>query len=219
MINEKCLSAPDVALREITADDLLKVANIHVDSFPESALTKLGVESVRRYYLWQLNGSHEKVRAVAAYVKTDSVGFSFSGVFNGSTSGFISYNRNFLIRRVISRPWLLFNPLFRERLRSGIKILRNFTKKEQSKNSVIKRERPKSFGILAIAVSPNHQKFGIGKILMIDAENEAVKCGYDRMHLTVNPGNQKAIRFYENLNWKKLVNGDKWTGSMVKILV
>lgn len=34
------------------------VAGVHVAAFPSSALTRLGSEAVRRYYLWQIEGPH-----------------------------------------------------------------------------------------------------------------------------------------------------------------
>lgn len=218
MKNQKSTNSPEVILKEITKEDLLKVAKVHINSFPESALTQLGTEIIQRYYLWQLIGPHEKVRAVGAFLDEDCAGFCFSGVFNGSISGFIDYNKSFLIKEVLTHPWLLTNPLFRERLYSGVKLLKNFMKKEQSSKPAVKEDEPESYGILSIAVSTNHQKMGVGKILMLDAENEAVKCGYQRMHLSVNPDNKQATRFYENLNWQKSTQDNLWKGFMIKPL-
>ena len=39
---------------------------------------------------------------------------------------------------------------------------------------------------------------------MNDAEQEAVKCGFEQIELTVSPDNHNAVKFYENLDWKKL---------------
>lgn len=43
--------------------------------------------------------------------------------------------------------------------------------------------------------------------------------GFSEMDLTVNPQNEKAIRFYERLGWEKVVNEGRWTGLMRKRLV
>lgn len=76
-----------------------------------------------------------------------------------------------------------------------------------------------SFGILSIAVSNDFQGFGIGKKLMLDAEEEAAKCGYKIMNLTVHPSNENAVRFYEKLKWEKISRENKaWKGQMVKKL-
>jgi GNAT superfamily N-acetyltransferase len=210
-------SASRAKLRTVVDANVPEIAHVHLDSFPDSALTKLGAEAVCRYYSWLLDPSHEAVRASGAYIDDKCVGYSFSGLFNASTSGFISRNRNLLARRLLLRPWLLFDPMFRSRLGLGLKLLKAFSKRKRpSANSDPLRRG--SFGILAIAVIPENQKLGIGKLLMDDAENEAVRLGFKKMHLTVNPQNRKAIRFYEKLNWSKTSQDEAWRGSMVKVL-
>jgi ribosomal protein S18 acetylase RimI-like enzyme len=206
-----------VVLKEITKDDLSKVAEVHRDSFPESALTKLGSAIVERYYLWQLTGPHENVHAVGAFVDDNCAGFSFSGVFNGSTSGFLEQNKSFLVNQVLLRPWLIFNSLFMNRLVYGVQILRRFTKKKQ-KAKATKKPKPLPFGILSIAVSNKYQNLGIGKILMNDAEAKATESGFEQMELTVSPENLNAVRFYEKLDWHRVPADENWKGYMVKAL-
>lgn len=218
MDNQKVVNSPEVVLKEITQDDLHNVASVHINSFPESALTKLGAQVVQRYYLWQLIGSHKKVRAVGAFIDRECTGFSFSGVFDGSISGFLDHNKAFLVKEIMFHPRLIFNSSFRKRLYSGVQLFKRFTKKKISSNDTFEKVKPQSYGILSIAVSTNYQKLGIGKMLMLDAENEAIKCGYQRIRLTVNPDNEKAIRFYEKLNWQKSMQNNLWKGLMVKNL-
>ena len=219
MSKQKEFQHREPTLKEISKEHLNEITKVHLSSFSDSALTKLGGDVVRQYYLWQLDKSHEKVRAVMAMVGNDCAGFSFSGVFKDSTSGFVDKNKTLLAKKVISRPWLVFNPLFRDRLLFGMRLLKNFNGRKKSSRDVQRKDnQTKSFGILAIAVSPAHQKLGIGKILMLDAENEAVKAGFERMHLTVSPTNEKAIRFYENLGWTKSLKDGVWKGSMIKML-
>ena len=206
-----------VTLREITYQDLPAVVNVHLDSFPRSALSRLGPSIVERYYRWQLEGPHKKVLAVGAFLDGRCVGYSFSGDFNGSTSGFIRRNRNYLAGMILLRPWLLFNPLFLDRLRSGLTLL---TLSKRKKESVTQRaeSKPRSYGILSIAVAPKFQKLGIGEVMMLDAEREAVGCNFPQMHLTVSPENEKAVRFYERLGWTRREENGNWRGSMVKSL-
>lgn len=205
-------------LQKITVDTLPSVTGVHLGSFPESALSRLGAATVERYYRWQLDGPHDKVWAVGAFLAGRCVGYSFSGVFNGSTSGFIRRNRRHLIGKVLLKPWLLLDPFFLERLTSGIKLVfaRRTSQAQRLGGNV--ESKPRSYGILSIAVSVEHQKLGIGQILMLDAEREAAKCNFSRMHLTVNPKNAKAIRFYEKLGWIRDQKNSDWRGRMVKNL-
>ncbi|CAG0992531.1 hypothetical protein ANRL4_02561 [Anaerolineae bacterium] len=45
----------------LTTSVLPFVVQIHRAAFPDSALTKLGAEAVRRYYLWLMTGPHDAV--------------------------------------------------------------------------------------------------------------------------------------------------------------
>ncbi len=105
------------------------MAKIHVMAFPKSALTKMGLGSVQRYYRWQLLGPHDCLSTVA--VKDEKIiGFCFSGVFKSALGGFLQKNRNYLLQQVIMRPWLLFNELFRERILVALKSLKIFPRKK-----------------------------------------------------------------------------------------
>lgn len=203
-------------VRTLTPQDLPQTAITHMRAFPESALTALGMETVRRYYEWQLSGPHD-VAAFGSYSGDEMTGFCFCGVFRGAMSGFLRKHCGYLARRVITRPWLLLNPLFRDRLGSGLSILRRFSKSRASTATAKPRKQP-SFGILSIAVDPRFQGQGAGKLLMVAAEEAARAQGFSEMNLTVAPSNRQAIRFYENLGWRKTIRNSTWSGEMVKAL-
>ncbi len=206
-----------ILLKKLEAADLKQVARVHISSFPDSALTKLGEEIVRRYYLWQLNASHKKVWAIGAFSGNQCVGFSFGGVFNHSVSGFVYRNKTHLAKEVLLHPKLLSNPFFLKRIHLGFKMIRHFARKQKAlPENKLKQIKPASFGILAIGVAPDFQKLGIGRLLLLDAEKEAIKCGFEQMDLSVHPTNVKAVRFYEKLGWQKVAPNDLWTGVMIK---
>jgi len=212
----------NINIQPLNQSDLPSVALLHAAAFPDSALTKLGLEAVRRYYEWQLNGPHD-VDALGAFHGDRLVGFCFSGIFRGAMSGFLQRNWLFLTVCVLIRPWLIINPIFRERAILAVNILKRLLRQ------LIKRRRKlthqgspassKSYGILSIAVDPNYQGLGIGRMLMEYSEAIAREKGFSEMDLTVNPQNEKAIRFYERLGWEKVVNEGRWTGLMRKRLV
>lgn len=188
-----------------------------MSAFPDSALTALGAEAVRRYYEWQLAGPHEST-SLGIRISGEMAGFCIGGVFRGAMSGFLRKNRLYLILRVLSRPWLIGNTLFRDRLRSGVRLLGRRTAKPRAQHSA-PQARPKSYAILAIAVNPVFQGHGVGRSLMKEAELDALRRGFVRMHLTVSPGNSQAIGFYEGMGWIKSVSDSGWQGEMFKELV
>ncbi len=209
-------SPKQVTLRFLEEDSVAEISAIHRSAFPESAWTKLGGSIVEEYYRWHLLGPHPIVRATGAFVEGRCAGFCVSGVFHASTSGFISNNRKLLIARLALRPWLLTDPVFIEKLRSGLKILKRFKAKKRKTASNPPEKAVDSFGILAIAVDPSRQGLGIGHVLMADAEKGAVEDNFSKMDLTVNPKNHGAIKFYEKLGWVRFKQNKLWTGTMLK---
>lgn len=205
-------------LKQLTEESVNEIAAIHRLAFPESAWTKLGGRVAEEYYLWHLLGPHPIVRATGVTVDGDLAGFCISGIFNASTSGFLSKNRDLLVMRLAIRPWLIFDPVFLEKLKSGRNILKRFKKKSAEARDKTPAVPSDSFGILAIAVDPRRQGLGLGQILMGDAEDAAVELKFPKMDLTVNPENHSAIKFYEKLNWTKLVKNGVWNGVMIKSL-
>jgi ribosomal protein S18 acetylase RimI-like enzyme len=235
---------PTFALTVITHDDLPAVAAIHTGAFPDSALTALGVEAVRRYYAWQLSGPHEMFALGVDAVQYDNdgkivneqlIGYCFVGVFRGALSGFVGANRAYLARRVLMRPWLLANPLFRERLALGLRALSSPLRPVTAANTLevaaaysvstrIQDEtnKSRSFGILSIAVTNVFQSMGAGALLMAKIEAIARQAGFESMDLTVHPSNTRGVRFYERLGWHKdigKVNEGIWQGRMHKVLM
>jgi len=195
---------------------LERVAMLHQSAFPNSALTHLGQESIRRYYEWQLTGPHDCLAISAFDENGQMLGFCFGGVFRGALSGFVQKNRRFLALQVLRRPWLIFtNDIFRDRLRTGMRVA-----KRRSSPPTVTPDRAKEppFGILSIAVDPAAQGQGIGQALMNYAEEYARQNGFRSMGLTVAVDNAQAIRFYEKSGWVKTSTGAAWIGSMTKKL-
>jgi len=206
----------NVIIRFVQDENLSQVAEVHIRAFSESALTKLGVEIVCRYYHWQLRGPHD-CYAIAAFKGEQMLGFCFGGVFRGALGGFLQKNKKFLVWRVLLHPRLLLNEIFRDRLKTAFRSLRVFPTMKKAKKTPIPSNPVKSFSILSIAVDPAIQTKGVGKMLMQAAEEEAVRRGYERMHLTVHPSNTKAVQFYLRVGWLKQKE-DNWAGGMYKIL-
>lgn len=209
------MSMAKIALLEIS--DLSQVAAVHLRAFPSSALTALGPEAVRRYYLWQITGPHEAV-ALGAWHNSALAGFCFGGIFSGALSGFLRANRSFLIRRVLTHPWLLTNQIFRDRLVTGVKVLRRMRK--QSAPTTPLTPAVRSFGILSIAVAPAVQGGGVGRCLLETSEQHARQHGFAQMGLTVHPSNIQAVGFYERMGWVKVLREGEnvWEGAMKKQL-
>ena len=205
----------NITIRSLNQNDLDSVVEIHLNAFADRALASLGREAVRRYYEWQLLGPHDAI-ALGIFHREKLAGFCFAGVFRGALFGFLRKNRRFLVWRVITHPWLLVAPFFRERIHQAWNI---FRRRPGAPN--LQQVKPMiSFGILAIAVDPQTQGMGLGKRLMAETEKIAIGRGFSHLHLTVDIHNTQAISFYEDLGWQKLPSTDRlWRGSMAKDVV
>ncbi|WP_421121266.1 GNAT family N-acetyltransferase [Aquihabitans daechungensis] len=200
------------AVFDLSADDLSEVATLHVEAFPDSELTRLGHEAVRRNYLWQFEGPHD---LVALGVRSDGrlVGFLFGGVFRGSTIGFVKREHWFLLGRVLRNPSMIVNAKSLSRIGLAVRLLSRRTGPPQSENPAA--VPPRSFGVLSVAVDPSTQGSGVGQVLMAEAEARARAAGFARMHLTVHPENHRAVRFYEEGGWSRAEGADgTWIGQM-----
>ncbi|SRR6266498_838935 len=204
----------NITLRSISQNDLDSIVEIHLNAFSDRALAGLGREAVRRYYEWQLQGPHEAI-ALGIYQDEKLAGFCFGGVFHGSLSGYLQRNKWFLTWRVLTHPWLITAPFFRERISLAWNVLTH-----HSNSAISQRVIPKkSFGILAIAIDSQIQGAGLGKRLMAETEKIAIGRDFSHMHLTVDINNIQAITFYQNLKWQKLPASDgMWHGAMAKHL-
>ena len=206
---------PAFALRPLRLSDVAEIATIHRAAFSRSAITKLGPVATRRYYDWLLTGPHDQL-AIGAFEGDLMVGFLFGGLFRGAMSGFLNKNRTYLAWRVATRPWLLANPLFRNRLGKALTIFARQRKKPSVEQIFATVGRRRSFGILAIATDPGRQGRGVGRALMQHAEDAARTGDFTRMNLSVLPENRTAVRFYEGLGWEKVGTEHEWGGYMTK---
>ncbi|HHY89468.1 MAG TPA: GNAT family N-acetyltransferase [Chloroflexi bacterium] len=206
----------EVVIRRLEISDLKAVAEVHSRAFPDSALTRLGLEAVRRYYEWQLTGPHQ-VTPLGAFTGERLVGFCFGGRFQGALNGFLRKNRSYLLGQVLRKPWLLANPLFRDRAIAGLKNL--FRRKRVREVAVPVTGKVYPFGILSIAVDPQGQGKGVGRALMAVSEEAARQQGFREMILTVHPDNEPAVRFYQSLNWHPVQENGFWKGEMRKELL
>lgn len=203
---------PRLLLRELVPADLDRVAALHRDAFPDSVLGRLGAEAVRRNYVWQLTGPHD-VTALVAAQDDRVVGFLFGGVFRGSTVGFVKREKWFLLRQVLAHPRILLRGVSWDRFRTATRLL---ARRSPPSSGVSTTPSVRSFGVLAIAVDPATQGTGVGAALMGEARRRAEALGFERMHLSVRPDNERARGFYRSLGWIESPEPDgTWVGRMV----
>lgn len=201
-------------IRAIQEADLSAIAEIHLRAFPDSALTQLGLETARRYYLWQLTGPHD-ADFFGVFEGSRLLGSCVAGIFRGALSGFLKQNRGYLLLQLMRRPYCIRKPSIRKTIGTAAKA---FFRIRATRKMAPGRGSQKSFGILAIAVDPLLQGKGLGRLLMRECERIARTKGYQKMHLTVHSSNAQATAFYERLGWQRSLEADNGLLSMQKRL-
>jgi ribosomal protein S18 acetylase RimI-like enzyme len=201
-----------VRITRLGSSDVGRVARMHCRAFTSSLLTALGAGAVERYYRWQLEGPHDSV-ALGAWVGHELAGFCFAGVFRGALSGFLRRNRTYLAVQMVLRWGVIRNPEFRSRVGLGVRLL---LRGRQPSSPPDEPAKPRSFGILSIAVDPSFQGCGVGRRLMQACEVIARERGFAEMELTVATDNLQAIRFYEREGWSRITAAGVWRGRLRK---
>ena len=200
----------------INLDDLITVVSVHLAAFPDAVLSKFGRETVRRYYRWYLSSPHDSL-GIGVFINRKMIGYCVAGVFRGSETIFLRQNKGYLMWYLATHPWLFADRSVKNRINDTFQMVRQRFYRASSKKEMPNIERKDMFGILAIAVEPRYQRFGVGNLLLQDVERLALKRGFNSMRLSVHLDNDKAIAFYEKHNWKKIPGPDgKWQGYMMK---
>lgn len=209
-------------VRALALGDLEAVVRVHCAAFPDSAVTLLGPRVVDRYYRWQFVGSHPSPFASGCWSDGELVGFVFGGLRREAVTG---YARRFLpviVLGAITHPRGL-RALVGPKLSSVLRLMfrqqvqaRSASTTGSSRAVDVSLPDGPSFGILSIAVSPAARGSGVADDLMSAAEAAAAMRGFERMNLTVNPDNGRAIRFYERLGWERVDDENGWGGRMIK---
>ena len=196
---------------ELYLDDIEDVTRVHAAAFPRSALTQLGNEAVGRYYRSLLLGPH-RIDAFGARINGDLAGFCFGGIAPAAMPAFLRQNVGLLSRRLLLQPWLVADPMFRDRIKRSFSAFRRGH--APSYPDALPQADRRPYDILSIAVDPRWQRRGIGKVLMEHARATASRNGYYAMTLMVNTDNEQATGFYESLGWKKHCKSGQWRGNM-----
>lgn len=195
---------------------LTEVAGIHMRAFPGRALTCLGEQAVRRYYQILLD-SEQFHLVVGVHDGERLLGYLFGGEIRGAMVSFLKRNFGYLLFQLLTHPNLLLKQIVRNRLRLAFAILKADKKRRRRKKSAKRQNKP-TFTVLVIAVAPEVQCAGLGRLLMRHAEAVAHFQGYEQMRLSVDRTNTRAVQFYERLGWRRTPEIN-WRGNMVKPLV
>lgn len=193
-------------LKDATADDLKKIAECHIDAFPESVTSLLGKKFVTRMLQWYLSDSNKFLFWIemnescigycGGYIRKDSDPY-------GSATGMSQFGFSEAVSVILRKPWLAFHPEIRSRysfIYSNLKHKIFQQKKSQQKIATKPHQATEQIptaGLVVIGVHHTWLKKGIGTLLQQEFERKAISMGAKRLQLSVRKNNEQAIRSYK----------------------
>ena len=188
--------------------DLIDIAKIHVEVFPDDLSSKCGIRYTRKMIEWYLNDSRAELFHLENSGKILGYcwGHSLQGSsVHGSATDILKHTGKELVISFICRPWLIWHPEVRSRLPFLLKWFKLKLRSQQLQNkaqagSEAKEQIP-SMMLVMIGIKPGCQGNGFGKILLHEFERRAKEKGFSRVHLNVQNDNEHAISAYKKNGW------------------
>lgn len=205
----------NTTIRQLSIDDVHAVARVHMISFPRAVLTRLGSDVVVAYYRALFDGEND-LYATGAFDDDSGalLGFVIGGILSDLAGTFVTQNWGLVAARLMRKPWLVVDPLFRDRVRRGLRAFRRKRGRSRPRGT----RRNNRHVVLSLAVDPSARNHGVARSLMLDQEAHARVTGRTILSLTVARDNHAAIGLYERLGYERHLEtpGNVWRGQMRK---
>ncbi len=185
----KSSSASLPAIRSMAASDLAEVGVLHGAAFPGFFLSGLGSRPLRELY---------------AAMAEDPTGIAIVAESGGRIIGFAAGTtepRSYYRRLIVRRWWRFARAILPAVLRRPSLIGRLAWRLRSATSAPVAAGETL---LLSLAVSPEQQRKGIGRILLLEFLAAARKRGAKQVSLTTDAaGNERVERFYQSLGFKR----------------
>lgn len=193
-----------------THDDLHKIADCHIEAFPDSVTSLFGIPFVSQMLGWYLSAPNKFLFWMEE--NNQCIGYCGGLILDGSdaygsASGMTQFGFNAAFKIMLRKPWLFFHPEIRSRYpfifrNVKHKLLKLFGIAEKPKPvTEVKKTTELTAGLVVIGVRKNLRKKGIGSLLQEEFERRAKQHNATLMQLSVRIENQQAIASYKRNGW------------------
>lgn len=184
-------------IREANFNDLTEIAQLHIQSFENHFLPKLGVKLLSQYYKEFMTEKNIFLVSVNDNNQIDGLVLGTQSSDEGRNR-FIKNN----IFRLFVRMCLLCLKFDKDAWSRILAFIRNrlYRVINNKKKSNSKRVSSSSFSLLSICVSQKVKGRGVSRSLIEEFENRLANLGYEYYTLTVQKSNMRAINFYNKLH-------------------
>jgi ribosomal protein S18 acetylase RimI-like enzyme len=185
-------------IREAGLCDLNAIAELHVQSYENHFLPKLGVKLLAKYYKEFIDDKN------IFLVYVDEKSNAISGLILGTPASALSRNR-FIKNNIIYlslQIFLLCIKLDKDTWMRLLIFLKSFFFKEDTNKYSLTNDKSdfSAISLLSICVASKYKGKGISKLLIENFEQRLIKSGYEGYMLTVHKTNERANRFYNKLS-------------------
>ncbi len=203
-------------IREANLKDLNEIAELHMQSFENHFLPKLGLKLLSKYYKEFLDEGN--VFLISVDEKTNKINGLILGTPNSAIgrNRFINNNKIRLLLRIL----VLCLKLDKDTWIRVFSLIKSFVLLDRSKKVALNNDKPnlKVLTLLSICVSNQYKGKGIFKILVENLEQKLIKCGYEGYILTVHKTNDRANNFYDKLSMRIYKESDTEFGYIKQLV-
>lgn len=215
-----------MSVKESIITNISDIAKCHIDAFPSSVSSKLGMPFCKKMMEWFIVNN----RGVLYHAEDDNgivIGYVSMMIKtdpgqSGSFSTISHYAFKAVLISLMLKPWLIFNPLFR----LNHKTIKNIVLKKlgfkESKSNVNNSEYNKAYtfkpqiGIVGIGVDPKFQGHGYAGELLRRCALYCKSKGFDTLSLSVHKDNNAALKAYKKMGFE--IVSTKEDGDLCMIL-
>ncbi len=182
---------------------ITNLATIQRAAFPNSFASKLGLNFIKKNIEWYVNNKQGYI----FYLKKDGVIVGFVGAYErnsiqqpGSTSQIFRYSFFTAILSACFHPHLFLNKTYFKKSLYIFKFFKNLLAHPEI-NSGLKTSFSPYVGLVVIAIAPEYQGHGYGKILLGEFDTFVSNKGYNLGKLSVEKSNISANKAYRKSGW------------------
>lgn len=178
-----------IKYRKAVPSDYKQFAYIHTQAFAGFFLTTLGINFLNTYYLSCLRDKN--TIAVCACDENDQIiGFASGSIWSKG------YNKNIISTNPLKFGIAALRIVFTKPL-ALVRLFNNLTKSNNENDKGDYAE------LLSIGILPSYKGKGIGKQILIEFENEAVRLNSKKISLTTDYyNNDDVVEFYKKLGYE-----------------
>lgn len=190
-------------------EDIPLIVETYKDTFSKSLPVALGDRYLNKMFNWYLDNNERFL----FLIKKDERCIGYCGGYlqnnrgEGPVIGSLNEGVLFLLRIILSRPWVLFHPQIIRNYNVVLKLLGKLLtgkrKKSIQKESLKTNSssQVKRVGLVVIGVAPNYRGQGYAKKLLRKFDHKAHEIGGNLGRLSVKESNNAAIELYKLMDW------------------